>query len=365
MSSSRHPSPGRVARATLVFVTLAALGAACGNKGSSSSSTTSTNCPALAICCASPSLPASGAPTCNSTVKEGNDAACQSALSTLNGLGYCTSKTGAGGSGAGGSGAGGSGAGGSGNGGSGNGGSGNGGGATTTTTSSSTSTSSGTSSGGPIIQSLTANPTPVTPAGTTISAIVADTNGVATLTGGTLTDKVYGTTYGAFATPGGQGTFDYALTWAAVYQAHAISFAAGASEARVVTARFFDNKGNTASQDLTLTLACTAATDSPCSTACADLMTDVDNCGACGTTCASKAVCQHGGAACACIAGRCTDTVTSLMETGATCNAVCGAVPATCVANTCPGLPTGAQDLYGNNFPCTQSSTVFHTCCCQ
>ena len=357
-----------VAYATLALLTLAM---ACGKTSSAGGS----HCVALSGCCAALHFPAAEVPTCTSAVKANNDSVCQSNLSAFGSLGYCMSTAGNGGSGStssgstssgnggsgngssangscgnGGSGSGGSGNGSSGSGGSGNGGSGNG----------SSSSSGGSSSNGPIIQSLTANPTSVTPMGTTLTAIVAD--GGSPVVGGTLTDKVSGTTFGVFS---GKGAFVYSLTWAALYQANAIDFPAGGSEPRVVTARFFDNNGHTTSQDLTLTLECGASSESPCSDTCRDFMTDSANCGACGTTCTSAVVCQQGGSACACRRGHCSDTVNSEMEPGASCDAVCQNLSAQCVTNTCAGFPTCAQDRDGNNVSRCDSSSLFHTCCCQ
>jgi len=353
-----------VAHATLALVTLAM---ACGKTSSSGGS----RCMALSGCCAALNFPAAVVPTCTSAVRTNNDGVCQSNLSAFSSLGYCTSTAGNGGSGSntsgstssgnGGSGSGDSANGSCGNGGSGGGGSGSGGsGSGGNSSNSSSSSSGGSSSSGPVIQSLTANPTPVTPMGTTITAIVADA--MSPVVGGTLTDKVSGTTYGVFS---GQGAFAYSLTWAALYQAKAIDFAAGGAETRVVTARFFDNNGHTTSQDLTLTLECGSSSESPCSDTCRNFMTDSANCGACGTMCTSAVVCQQGGSACACRRGHCSDTVNSEMETGASCDAVCQKLSAQCVPNTCAGFPTCAQDRDGNNVARCDSSSLFHTCCCQ
>jgi hypothetical protein len=203
----------------------------------------------------------------------------------------------------------------------------------------------------------------VTPSGTTISALVTDTSGVGALTGGTLADKAFGTNYGAFSTPGGQGTFEYAMTWSALYQKHAISFPAGGTEARVVTATFYDTQSRTASQDLTLTLACSAATDSPCSDGCHDLSTDATNCGTCGTVCANTTVCKKGGGVCACHAGHCFSFENPAVVGGGSCNATCQMVGGTCAANTCSGVPTGAVGPSNNSISCGASGP--YACCCQ
>jgi len=356
-----------VAHATLALVTLAM---ACGKTSSAGGS----HCVALSGCCAALSFPAAEVPSCTVAVKTNNDGVCQSNLSAFSSLGYCMSTAGNGRSGSTSSANGGSGSGGSspgsstngscGNGGSGDGGSGGAGGGSSgnggNSSNSTSSSSGGSSSGGPVIQSLTANPPSVTPMGTTITAIVAD--GVSPVVGGTLTDKVSGTTFGVFS---GQGAFAYSLTWAALYQANAIDFPAGGSEPRVVTARFFDNNGHTTSQNLTLTLECGSSSESPCSDTCKDFITDSANCGACGTTCTNSVVCQQGGSACACRRGHCSDTVNSEMEAGASCDAVCQKLSARCVPNTCPGFPTCAQDRDGNNVARCDSSSLFHTCCCQ
>jgi hypothetical protein len=211
---------------------------------------------------------------------------------------------------------------------------------------------------------LSANPTPVTPAGTMITAVVSDTSGVATLTGGTLKDKLYGTNYGAFQTPGGQGTFDFAMTWTALYQAHPISFAPGATEQRVVTATFYDMQNRTASQDLTLTLSCGDAVSGPCATACKYLAGDSNNCGTCGTVCSSSTVCVNGGPSsfCSCYQGHCAGITSANVHGGASCNATCQSVGGTCTANLCSGFPTGAMGQFNNNIACSAPGP--YLCCC-
>jgi hypothetical protein len=195
-----------------------------------------------------------------------------------------------------------------------------------------------------------------------VSAVVTDTDGVATLTGGTLADKMYGTNYGAFSTPGGQGTFVYAMTWSALYQAHPISFAPGGSEQRVLTSTFFDMKNRTTSQDLTLTLQCGSATDSPCSDSCKDLATDESNCGSCGNACANGAVFKDAHADSGCRAGHCSAVDDSDTLAGASCNAMCQTIGAKCVTNTCLSVPSGAG---GPHYETASCSDTWHVCCCQ
>jgi len=345
------------AHVALALVTFAM---ACSSKPTS---TSSPSCNALAACCTTAAFPAGAVSTCTSTAKAGDDAACQGNLAAYSSLGYCstsgTSSASSGSSGSGGSG----------------GTSSNGGSSasstssasgTSSSTSSSTTASSGTGTVGPIIQSLTANPMPVTPTGTTISAIVSDSAGIASLTGGTLIDKVSGTTYGAFATPGGQGTFVYTLTWSAIYQASPIDFAPGASAQRVVTAHFFDVGGHTTSQDLTLTLQCGSATEGPCSTTCEDLASDPLNCGTCGKTCATTAVCTDATAGCACVAGHCSAVeYSSATVVGASCNAMCSSIGAQCVSNVCPTVLTGGDGPHYVASTCSDTTYSTHLCCCE
>jgi hypothetical protein len=299
--------------------------------------------------------------TCTGTVQAKDDVSCKSVLTTLEGLGFCKATTGSmsTGSSTSSSGTSSSGGGGAGTGGNpgtgGNGGAGTGG--------SSTASSASSSAGGPVIQSLAANPNPVTPTGTTITAVVTDTSGVTALTGGTLKDKMYGTSYGAFQTPGGQGTFTYVMTWSALYQANPISFPPGGSVQRVVTATFFDMQNRTASQDLTLTLECGSSSGSPCSMGCLNLTNDLSNCGACGNVCANSNVCKKDSYnACACHAGHCTDTIVTSVVGGATCNAVCQSLGASCVTNTCPTLPLGGASQTNTDISCAAAGPA--ACCC-
>jgi hypothetical protein len=200
-----------------------------------------------------------------------------------------------------------------------------------------------------------------------ISAVVSDTSGVANLTGGTLIDQPSGTNYGAFLTPGGQGTFVYALTWQQIYQAQAITFAPGGSVQRIVIGRFFDNQGRSTEQSVTVTLECGDATSSPCSTACMNLTQDPDNCGVCATACSKTQTCGAG-ASCQCLAGHCTARVATTNDkgtvSGASCDAACQSLGANCVANTCSGLPTGAIQPSNAAISCSSTSTP-GVCCCQ
>ena len=197
----------------------------------------------------------------------------------------------------------------------------------------------------PIFQSLSASPTDVGMSGTTISAIVTDPQGISDLAGGTVIDKSTGTTYGAFGTPGGQGTFVFTLTWTAMNDITPIDDMAGSREARTITARFFDNEGNTVSQDLTLKLACDVDTQSACSGTCFDLTDNSNNCGSCGYVCKSNATLGLNAATCA------TSLCTSVQESTnrVSCTDLCAASGATC-STTCTdtNLSTGGLAVYND-----------------
>lgn len=132
----------------------------------------------------------------------------------------------------------------------------------------------------------------------TISAIVTDKDGLSAIAGGRLVDAM-GTSYGAFTTAGGQGTFSLALTWSGAQAIAPIDEPAGGGT-RALTVEFFDNQGRTASLPFTLAFACPSAADSICSGTCADLATDPDHCGTCGDALetATGATCDGGTISC-------------------------------------------------------------------
>lgn len=167
---------------------------------------------------------------------------------------------------------------------------------TTGTGSSTTGTTTGTTGAAnqpPAIVSLTANPTALTPgASTVISAIVSDPDGLSDLAGGTLKSST-GQTYGAFSTPGGQGTFTYSLSYSDMQALHAFDIPAGGGT-QTVQAVFFDNHGHQTAQTLTLTVQCPTASNATCNGACTDLQADPSNCGACGGSVPSGGSCANG-----------------------------------------------------------------------
>lgn len=169
---------------------------------------------------------------------------------------------------------------------------------TTTTTSSGSGSTTGGPNGPPTISSLSANPTTLSGwDSTTISAIVSDPDGLSDLSGGVLKDPSTGQTYGAFSTPGGQGTFTYSLTWDALNAMSPLTFPAGGGT-RAVEAVFYDNHGHTTAQQLTLTLRCSTSTNAICGGSCVDLSSDSNNCGSCGNAVASGGSCSNGQVAC-------------------------------------------------------------------
>ncbi|MBS2027101.1 MAG: hypothetical protein JST54_04280 [Deltaproteobacteria bacterium] len=167
----------------------------------------------------------------------------------------------------------------------------------TSSTSTSTTGTSGSNSP-PQIESLTANPTTIGPGGSTvISAIVSDPDGLSDLAGGTLAAPSGSGTYGAFSTPGGQGTFTFTLSWSELQSVSAFEIPAGGKSISV-SATFFDNHGHSTTQTLNLTAACSPSGDATCSGSCTDLQTDPNNCGSCGNVVASGGSCVNGSPGC-------------------------------------------------------------------
>ena len=82
-----------------------------------------------------------------------------------------------------------------------------------------------------------------------------------------------------------------------------------------------------------------AASQTECAGQCVDTRSDGNNCGACGTACATGQFCDNGACAVSCNAPRticgatCTDTATDVMNCGA-CGTACGAMQS-CMAGVC------------------------------
>jgi hypothetical protein len=179
----------------------------------------------------------------------------------------------------------------------------------------------------PVIQSLTAAPTHLTVGeATTLSALVGDVDG--DLLGGTLVDVTSGATLGTFATPGGQGTFTFLLTWDALDAAAPIDGTSGLT--RVVRGVFVDAHGHHASADVSLVLGCGASdggTRSLCSGACVDLSVDAEHCGQCRHAVPTNGVCVNGAPSCGALTecnGACVDLQSDAKHCG-TCGNDCEA----------------------------------------
>jgi hypothetical protein len=121
----------------------------------------------------------------------------------------------------------------------------------------------------------------------TLSAVVTDPDGVADIAAGQV-ELEDGAVLGAFT--GSGGAFTFPLSWDQLDGARAIDFES--TDARALTARFFDAGGLDATATVTLTLTCDGleACDGACGFGrcdgtCVDLQEDNRNCGRCGRSC--------------------------------------------------------------------------------
>ena len=128
----------------------------------------------------------------------------------------------------------------------------------------------------------------------TFVAIVTDEAGVDAIVGGTLTDET-GATYGAFDSGAQKGTFTATVSWDQATQVRNLTFSAPGTT-RNFTAKFFDNKGQTAAAPIDITFYCGASRDGDaCSGTCTSLPRSWDNCGSCGKHCGGTQLCYLGG----------------------------------------------------------------------
>jgi|GEM_PF-1744282 len=142
----------------------------------------------------------------------------------------------------------------------------------------------GSGSGAPVFLSLAANTTTIN-AGESlvITAVLTDPDGIDDLIGGNLVAPDSGASYGAFATSASEGSYTLSLGWGELATVQAIEAPETGIE-RTFRAVFYDQSGAEATQDLTVTLRCDANNDRVlCNSECADLATDSDHCGACGS----------------------------------------------------------------------------------
>ena len=129
-----------------------------------------------------------------------------------------------------------------------------------------------------------------------ITAIVTDPQGIGDLIGGTLKNESETLSYGAFSTSGEEGSYQIALYWNDLDTVEPI-WAERAGRERVFTALFYDQAGHMASDNISVTLQCTAgraSCDGDCldhqdicdgGNTCIDVGGDPLNCGACDFSC--------------------------------------------------------------------------------
>jgi hypothetical protein len=162
---------------------------------------------------------------------------------------------------------------------------------------------------------------------TTLVAIITDSSGLNTIAGGQVLDA-NGATYAAFGAGADKGTYSADVSWDAITQAAPINFGEGGSKI-TLTAKFFDNAGNTATSTVDLSLYCSPqASGGACDGTCFDFGSDSSNCGKCGNACGTDL---------ACIGGSCKPPQLSTCEsltTATSCTQVCAALGVQCLA-TC------------------------------
>jgi hypothetical protein len=115
------------------------------------------------------------------------------------------------------------------------------------------------------------------------SAIVTDPDGVDDLIGGQLVSPLGGT-YGSFATAAQEGAYSLTLDWNALNQVEVIEGPPSGISRRFI-AQFFDQAGNSATQEVTIQIGCGNGVDSLCQDGCLDLSADDFRCGQCSRSC--------------------------------------------------------------------------------
>lgn len=137
--------------------------------------------------------------------------------------------------------------------------------------------------GSPRIISFNSNTTMYSGGTLVFSAIVTDPDGVDDLIGGQLVSPLGGT-YGSFATAAQEGAYSLSLDWNALNQVEAIEGPPSGISRRFI-AQFFDQAGNSATQEITIQIGCGNGVDSLCQDGCNDLSSDDFRCGQCGRSC--------------------------------------------------------------------------------
>ncbi|HPH68399.1 MAG TPA: hypothetical protein PLF40_21730 [Kofleriaceae bacterium] len=100
------------------------------------------------------------------------------------------------------------------------------------------------------------------------TAVLTDPDGIDDLIGGSLTSPDGTIQYGAFASPGQEGSYSIRLTWDAINQVEDITFAT--KERREFRAEFFDAAGHSAERLISIELSCNDryACDGNCASIC-------------------------------------------------------------------------------------------------
>lgn len=134
------------------------------------------------------------------------------------------------------------------------------------------------------------------------TAIVTSPMGIDTIIGGSLKSP-QGQTYGAFQTAASEGAYELSLAWSDINTAQAIApLDMGQAAERVFVAEFFDEAGNSSTQQTTVGVGCAAPTEGVCDAAarCIDMASSQDNCGSCDTDLGLDTVsyCDEGAAQC-------------------------------------------------------------------
>lgn len=154
-------------------------------------------------------------------------------------------------------------------------------------------------SSSPVIIDLSSNTSVMNENSTLIiTAIVTDPQGIGDLIGGSLKNVSETLSYGAFSTSGEEGSYQITLYWDDLDTVEAV-WAERAGRERVFKALFYDQAGHMASDNISVTLQCTAgraACDGDCldhqdicdgGNTCIDVGSDPTNCGACDFSCAA------------------------------------------------------------------------------
>lgn len=123
-----------------------------------------------------------------------------------------------------------------------------------------------------------------------VAAVVTDPDGINDLIGGVLIDPDTAASYGAFTTSAAEGSYQLTLRWSAI---HAVRSVDGPAEGVVHTlrARFFDEAGHVAEQDVSARLQCDQG-EWPGRWSCGGECRSAAYCGGCAATCGAETECD-------------------------------------------------------------------------